>query len=212
MNEFEDITDNTAFVINLEHRVDRWYQITENCGHLLDLRRVNAVRESPGWIGCYKSHIKILQEADNLNLDTVLVLEDDCMISNVEQFENRWCQIKQWLDTNLDKWDIFLGGNMRHFDNAHLPRIINRDLNLVQLSLTYGTHFTYYNKSTYHHILNQPMINPIDWFSEHFCVVVPCPYLAVQRPGFSDIVQRDTPWGNLFADTENQLRDYISSH
>jgi GR25 family glycosyltransferase involved in LPS biosynthesis len=212
-NPFEDIAENTAFVINLAHRVDRWVNVNRNCGHILDLRRIDAVRESPGWIGCYKSHMKLLNEANNRNLNTILVLEDDCKITNIEQFENQWYQIKQWLDANLDKWDIFLGGNLSCIPNID-PKIINYDLKLVQVPMARAAHFIYYNRSCYHQLLTQPMIQPIDWFPINLRMIVSYPYLAYQEVGgYSDVDETNCKYIlDEFIHSQNEIQQFLMIH
>jgi hypothetical protein len=153
--------------------------------------------------------MKLLNEANNRNLNTILVLEDDCKIINIDQFENRWSQIKQWLDANLDKWDIFLGGNLAYHPTKN-PKIINYDLKLVQLPMALTTHFIYYNRSCYQQLLTQPMINPIDWFPINLRVIVSCPYLAHQEDGYSDVdIKENKSLLDEFMYSQNQIHYFL---
>jgi GR25 family glycosyltransferase involved in LPS biosynthesis len=69
-----------VFVINLEDRKDRWAEIQESFRNWpVQLERIDAVRASPGWKGCFESHKKVVQLAKDKGYPWVLVLEDDCM-------------------------------------------------------------------------------------------------------------------------------------
>jgi len=64
-------------IINLNRRVDRWYVVRE---HVHDIGLLGAVRftafdEKPGWKGCAKSHIAIMEQWKDE--DMFLILEDD---------------------------------------------------------------------------------------------------------------------------------------
>lgn len=69
------------FYMNLDSRLDR-KQHMENVFHKLKIpvdrtERVVAVKETPGWKGCAKSHIKALSLALDRGYHSVCLLEDD---------------------------------------------------------------------------------------------------------------------------------------
>lgn len=76
------------YVINLDRRCDRWKYISEHLTSLnMKYERISATElkiESDissvklGQISCFHSHIKTLRKAYELNLNSVLILEDDC--------------------------------------------------------------------------------------------------------------------------------------
>ena len=98
-----------AYVINLDKRTDRWEKIQERFKNSsIVLERVSAIVNENGHEGFKLSMQKIIKMAKDNNLPTVFFMEDDC--KPVDNFDLRWKTTKDWLDANLDKWDIFNGG------------------------------------------------------------------------------------------------------
>jgi hypothetical protein len=215
MNEilqFRNIENNTAFVINLRNRPDRWININRDCGHIFDLRRIEAVRETPGWKGCLKSHQKILTYAQLANLNTVLVLEDDCKIVDNDEhpFNERWSQIKGWLDANLDQWDIFIGGTtIFGFVSPDKITIIplHLDLGISRISKAFTTHFTYYNRSVFSNIINHPANKQIDVIMHNYKLLIASPFLAIQAASYSDITNVMIDDSDKFKYSENVIKN-----
>lgn len=68
--------------INLEHRTDRKEHICKElqklCSDESKIHRIDAIKATPGALGCSKSHIKALEYAlAHSEWETVLVVEDD---------------------------------------------------------------------------------------------------------------------------------------
>ena len=108
-----------SFYINLEHRTDRKAHVTEqltNIG-LNDFQRFNAIKMENGAIGCSMSHLKILQNAVDNNLDHVLIVEDDITFLNVELFKTNF---ETFLQRKGNDWDVILlaGNNMPPYDQV----------------------------------------------------------------------------------------------
>ncbi len=104
-----DVKFPEVFVINLDERVDRWKTIQatcRNCG--LAPVRVSAERASPGWIGCGRSHLKVIRNAKEKRLPWVLILEDDACFD--EEGITRFRALLPYLWNNRDKWERFSGG------------------------------------------------------------------------------------------------------
>ena len=93
--------------INLSHREDRKKQILNELKKIgvkeNKIIRVDAVHNKlNGHIGCAKSHIKTLELAKKMNLNSVIVLEDDFIFTTskkdvkklinsfLKKFENNW--------------------------------------------------------------------------------------------------------------------------
>ena len=81
----------------------------------------------PGWwnggdggFGCYKSHLRILEDCLNQEIDSVFILEDDAVC--VEGFGS---QVRQFWKRLPDDWEmVYLGG--QHTQEAEgLPRKVN---------------------------------------------------------------------------------------
>jgi glycosyl transferase family 25 len=68
-----------------------------------------------GAIGCSMSHLKILQNALDNNLDHVLIVEDDITFLNPELFKTNF---DTFLQRNGNNWDVILlaGNNMPPYD------------------------------------------------------------------------------------------------
>jgi GR25 family glycosyltransferase involved in LPS biosynthesis len=196
----------TAYVINLDERTDRWNQIQNSFkGYNINLERVSAVRDQVGWKGCGYSHIKVIRAAKEKKLPFVLIMEDDC--KPTEHFRN-WFKIKEWLDKNTDKWDIFLGGNSYYGfsgkDNS-VKAICKIDgIKLYNTKAT-SLQFYYVNSTAYDKILewetyikNNDTWIPIDLWPNKIGLrcVSSTPFIAFQEISHSNI--------------ENTVRDYTS--
>jgi GR25 family glycosyltransferase involved in LPS biosynthesis len=110
------------FYINLDHRKDRKDQI-ENELELMNLKhnseRVEAVKTSPGGIGCGLSHIKALKLAKEKGYKNVLILEDDFeFLISKEEFES---QLTLFFD-NVKEYNIcMLGYHHKRIQNSDFP-------------------------------------------------------------------------------------------
>jgi glycosyl transferase family 25 len=64
--------------INLDYRTDRRSEIEGELATMgLSGERFSAILEKPGWIGCSRSHLKVLELAKQSGWKNVLILEDD---------------------------------------------------------------------------------------------------------------------------------------
>ncbi len=107
------------YVINLDHRIDRWYEVLDQCRKmgipLHKVKRFSAVYgtklpeikkyKSPGAIGCFLSHLSILKLIVKNNHNNTLVLEDD-FIFNDHVNKNKLC-LQQFFDAKYE-YDITL--------------------------------------------------------------------------------------------------------
>ena len=68
-----------AFVINLDHRKDRWENMKSNWSHIFRLHRIPGVKSKKKYLGCAQAHVNSIQTAFALNPSQpfCLVLEDD---------------------------------------------------------------------------------------------------------------------------------------
>jgi len=93
-----------TYYINLNRRTDRRDTIEKELLHSgLDYERFEAIDESPGWLGCSKSHIEVLKLAKKNHLRNVLILEDDFtfLVSDFKQ------KLKEFFDLGLD-YDVLM--------------------------------------------------------------------------------------------------------
>jgi glycosyl transferase family 25 len=208
INSIDDIKH--AFYINLEHRVDRKNQVEEELKTLgIKAERFNAIKMENGAIGCSMSHLKILQDAVNNNLDHVLIVEDDISFLKPEVFKT---QINKFFELHGNNWDVILlaGNNMPPYKpiddtciqvsrcqtttgylvNGHYIKVLMQN---VKLGLT--------------NLISKPSEHSkfaIDkfWFvlqgaSKWFLIT---PLTVVQREGYSDIEKRVINYENIMQD------------
>lgn len=95
-----------AIYINLDHRTDRREEIESELSKLsLPCERLSASLHSVGAIGCTQSHIRALQRALELDVETLWVFEDDFMILNPN--------FQEVVESAPD-FDVFLAGFNGH--------------------------------------------------------------------------------------------------
>ena len=88
-----------------------------------------------------KGHQRCLRIAKAHKLDCVLVIDDE--YKEIKE----WSLIKEWLDTNMDKWDVYLGDT--NMDNEDILGCLDNDIKIVKNEKVSNTKFVYYNKSVY---------------------------------------------------------------
>ncbi len=196
-----------TFVINLDKRPDRWNEIQTLFSQWPSLERISAVEESPGWKGCAKSHLKCIRLAKEKHYPWVLILEDDCVVK--PDSLDRFREVLPVLWERRSEWDIFLGGC------TSVKNIKLMEVNPPLFSITgRTTHFCLINMEAYDKILKgYNLTNDIDIFYEEsirlWCTV---PYIAVQKPGKSDILKNDVDYLDQFADSEQKLTEFLTVH
>jgi glycosyl transferase family 25 len=178
-----------AVYINLDRRTDRNERTKEVLSVLGDkVIRMSAIEENPGFIGCLKSHITVLEMAKENKWKNVLICEDD-----VEwfQFDEGYKKLEELSKKNYDS--IHLGP----FPSRIFPG--NHRLGDAQLNTAYLVNSHYYDTllDCFRNALPQliethdefrygadqcwkPLIRRDTWYA-------PFPPLVYQRPGFSDI-------------------------
>jgi GR25 family glycosyltransferase involved in LPS biosynthesis len=201
------------YVINLPHRVDRWEHITKTFSDPdFNLIKVEGIKNTKGWIGCFESHKKCIQIAKDKGLDNIMVLEDDCIPFDINTFKERFLYFKKYLDENND-WDIFLGGTAS-IHPLWLTSIIKSGCeNLFEFKKAYMTHMICYNNRIYDFFLNEPIIRPIDEFwHEKIKALIPVPFLVGQISGISDIVRIKKSDEKRINDANTLLVKYIDNN
>ena len=208
---YDDIKSSTnpnrAYVINLDKRPERWENIQKSFKNSsIELIRLPAIENKQGHIGCGLSFMKAVKYAKKHNMKTILIFEDDN--KPLEGFDQRWQIIKNWLDNNLEKWEIFNGGARfpdwqeyekktisSYADTTHLKYSIDNKEYLFEAPFIVSTNWIYINISCYDKVLKwESMINdtpfiPIDQYmtkTEYFKCIFSIPHLALQENGKSD--------------------------
>lgn len=112
-----DFVDKIIY-INLEDRTDRRQEIEQELKNANvpahKILRLNAIRDSPGHVGCSKSHILALEMAMKNGWKNVLILEDDAMWN---KFEKGYERLRQLVHQHPDFDVITLGNVGATFDN-----------------------------------------------------------------------------------------------
>lgn len=202
---------NNAYIINLDKDADRLTKLEKKFENSrIQLVRVPAIiNKKNGHIGCGMSFVKTTQFAKDNNLNTILIFEDDN--KPLEGFEERWIVIKEWLDSNLDKWEIYNGGarflDWAKYDSnpksewvkkTKLAYSINEHEHLFTCPITCSTNWIYINSKAYDKVLNWKNIYnnndimpfmPIDQYlgnTYYFDILFSIPHLALQENGVSN--------------------------
>ena len=201
-----------TFYINEKKRKDRIKHIKEDFKDWpVPLRRVEAVKLSPGWKGCTQSHRKIVQLARDRNYPWVLCLEDDCKLE--KDALARFQKVLEYLWTNKD-WDIFNGG-VSFMGNQF--KIIEKDRPILQVSGT-GTQFILLHKRSYAKILadlspTDPIVSIDNYYKDNFPprYFVTYPHIATQINGMSSINGLHRNVQKLFTKTNKTLKNLYNN-
>jgi GR25 family glycosyltransferase involved in LPS biosynthesis len=189
---------NETLFINLQHRMDRLLAVKEQFKQLgVTAKRMEAVRRTPGALGCVLSHIQCIEYALEHDLPRVCICEDDFVVTDSVRFLK---QLSLFL-TNTPTWDVLLlGSNIA----PPYPNITPWSYKVVnaQTTTAYIVQAHYYNtllsnfKESAFMLMNQmpAQKSAIDihwkrlqctghWFALR-------PLLVTQAPGYSDIEHR----------------------
>jgi GR25 family glycosyltransferase involved in LPS biosynthesis len=211
----------TTYVINLDKRTDRWNRIQDTFKNLpFNLERISAIENSDdGLLGCTQSFVKAVEQAKQNNLPYILIMEDDC--KPTDKLENLWPIIKEWLEKNMDKWEIFLGGNSLYGFNNDISTVkalckINENLKLYYTSIS-TAHFICINSSVYDKyievkdFLTKEKFNKEEHGSDRWAktkemkIVTPIPFIAIQEQSYSNIIKGDVNYNTLFIESEKNI-------
>lgn len=199
-------------LINLPHRVERFEATTaELLKHNIPFEVIPAIKdEESGARGLHKTLFSVLERAKAEDWGNILILEDDCVfIENPNQCLDVMIQELKYLD-----WDLFyLGGNV----NSGFVRVPKCDY-LLRCGMIISTHALAYSKQGWKLMLeemrrikmaNVVNVEPIDLTLTRVIqprnkTYIANPLLCVQRPGWSDVENRDTDYKHLIQDRYQQ--------
>ena len=135
---------------------------------------------------CHMSHRKILEKAKADGVKNILLLEDDCKLS--DSFDKIINDVSnQMIELNIcDKWDTFSFGQNITWGNA--TRVSK---NILKLNGgVYCWHAIAINYTVYDELLSLPIIGPFDYLWANYiqpkfnCYGI-WPSVALQKPGMS---------------------------
>ena len=122
-----------AYCVNLARRPDRWQAFQDRFPSdwpFREVQRVNAVDgrtcKPPGWWsqgggawGCYRTHLRLIEQCLNDKIESVLLLEDDALF--MEGFASR---VREFLAHVPEDWGmLYLGGQHLYVDQSPPARI-----------------------------------------------------------------------------------------
>lgn len=176
--------------INLDSRPDRRFRMEQIAATFGDkVIRFPAIKETPGAIGCTKSHIAILKRAHEEQWGNVLVLEDDV---EWNLFDQGYARLESLARSKFDA--ILLGGSSVYYDQGTFK------LYSAQTTTAYLVHAKYIPTLLANYeeglqkLQKEPHLHPlyaIDMYwkrlqsQDTWYIVMPC--LMYQRPDHSDI-------------------------
>ena len=93
------------FYINIDERTDRKYIFEKHMKKYdLEFERFSAIKDKFGAFGCAKSHLSVLKNAKNNNLENVIIMEDDIAFDIPPEMLDE--KLKLIFDNELD-FDVF---------------------------------------------------------------------------------------------------------
>jgi len=210
--------------MNLDSSPDRWKQIQKEFkDSSMRLRRFSAVKCSSGGIGNALTFLKILKLARKNKIPNVLILEDDCLPA--KGWEENWIQVKKWLDTHEDQWDVYSGGayawndlfqDITDFIGLNPSEIAHVGDNIIfkYPIVSHGGHWIYYNHKSYTKLINyfENLIHFRKRFIDYhfmnvdvnhmfFNTISSYPFIAYQQTGYSIVEKKKL-------DREKRIRRY----
>ena len=204
--------------INLESRKDRKEHIEKELDELgWKYERFNAIPNKKGIIGCGFSHLKVILNAKEKNLDYVVVLEDDAQFLD-KSFINQ--QVEQIFRSGLTYDVLLLSGNMRPplIKNTECPELGNHiyQTRKCWFGTAYVVKKHYYDvfianvKEGLHYRMTKPEtpenVNRYAWdawwmrMQEKDKWLIVLPRTVVQRADYSNIENRYVDYRHLMSD------------
>lgn len=212
LNSFFD----KIYCINLDKRPDRWKAASEQFNKYgIQVERVSAVDGEKskyflnsglnrgnlkcGQVGIIESNINILEEAQQKQYNSILIFEDDVVLS--EEIKN----IESYFHELPSNWDMvwFSGNHNTHVSGVNPPYDVSEKI--LKLHSTFAAHAIGIKKSMYTAILSgiQRMEHPLDVYYSLFQKINNCycfksvPPIATQASGFSNIENTEVEYGWL---------------
>lgn len=203
-NFFDEI-----YCINLKNREDRWKSFLNEMERLniTNVKRFDAVngRELdytnliynrnllPGELGVLMSHINLIKEAKEKNLESILIMEDDVY------FTDEIYKLNDYLNSVPEDWNfIYFGGN----HGQYTPEIVNN--RICRLKNSFGLQCVAIKNTMYDRILNDAikLEKQIDVYyasyqseNKSYCFN---PNMALQKVDYSDIQNRVVDYTHFF--------------
>jgi hypothetical protein len=189
-----------AYIINLDHRKDKWKASINELSPHFNIKRVSAIKHEWGWLGLWQTFKKIFQECQG----DVLVFEDDAT------YRGSYTDLINCVNDLPADWDmLMLGANIK---DSRLDRVSNR---LVRTYGSWTTHGILYSYRFAKKMAKLDLTIPID---EHFRTIVHpkgnsyicVPFLSYQRPSQSDIENCYQNFTGIFEESEAKALHFVN--
>lgn len=197
INQFFD----TVKLLNLDKRRDRLEAFTNHALSInLQFERFKALPHIGPHQSFNFSFLAILAEFWHSGKETLLFIEDDCQFQNLDKLPAAINQLPA-------NWDmLYLGANL--LDHEGYSK------NLVRVKKAWATHAVAFRRevvwhilTNYHNVSAQMFDN---WLGEEIHPKFNCfmckPVMAVQRPGYSDIWQKEVDYTELFKSVNRKVK------
>lgn len=182
-------------VVNLDRRTDRWQQVVEMFvsngvgsfhrfrGHD---RPVNHDGRISANMGCTASHRGVLEVIAHAGWRRTLVVEDDTLF--LENFQSRFAEATATLSTPFDF--LFLGGSYAENPKRRINKYFVQTNGLMTTS-SYGITAEMAHKMAPYISGDVGIDSLFHQFQRDNVCLMMTPRLAIQRPSYSDIQERD---------------------
>lgn len=194
-----DISGNTFYYINLDHRDDRKRHMEVEFDNALpstyNLTRWSATKHNKGWIGCILSHTNLLKHLKIIQNDNgfYCVLEDDCKINNKLHIKNTLPKYIEYLKQHSTEWDLFMGGGIY----AKPSRIVCKDPFIIECDWMACSHFVIYNNTSAKKAIEYADAGNYDVGIDNFNARSNRKRIWVPYPLWCDQTNADTDIGNF---------------
>lgn len=207
------------YVINLDHREDRWEECKEELEHIGlepgDYERFSAVNghEHPmadevdirdGALGCALSHLNLYEDADERGFSKIAVFEDDVIFA--ETFTTRF---EDYFEQLPEDWQfLYLGGNNQ-------GNLTDYSENIKRCTKTWSTHAYLIGKGHRQKIsdavredgFQQPVDNVFGDLQTEYDFYITDPKITIQREGYSDVVTKHRNYDHVLKNDILNFRD-----
>jgi len=186
-----------TYVINLASRTDRWYQVLAECNRMgLTVEHFNACTDESPHIAFNRSQYEVIKRGYDSGEDCFLVLEDDAV------FDGQWSEVEEAMQDLPPDWDaLYLGANICTDWFRKPERVTER---LCRLRDCWQSHAIIWSRKGAQTVLERFNVEGEGWyiFDEQMRqklfpdgnTYLMSPMIAYQRPGKSDIWERETDY------------------
>lgn len=188
-----------AYVINLKSSKDRWETIQKSFEPTgITLHRIEPEKPRKhldklskpdiGAQSLFLTFLKLVKMAKKKGLPEILILEDDC--KPAPKFLELWPKVKEWLDSNVDTWDIYSGGS----NYIKTPKLIGSSgsIKFFDPISMHSAHFIYIHSGAYDSFITayetkfkEGEILHGDIINNELKFVISYPFIAYQENGKS---------------------------